>query len=44
MSSMSLSTVCFATPVMRTMALMLLPSTSAEMTWTRFAVFKRFMM
>jgi len=42
--SVHLSPCRYGTPVMRTMALMLLPSTRAETTCTRFSVLSRFTM
>ncbi len=43
MSLSSFRTVCFATPVMRQVALTEVPSTSAAMTWVRLSVARRFM-
>ena len=43
MSLRSFRTVCFATPVMRQVAFMELPSTKAEITAERLSVARRFM-
>jgi hypothetical protein len=40
----SLRTVCLATPVMRHVALMEVPSTKAAITWERFSVERQFIM
>jgi Fic family protein len=42
MSSSSFRTVCFATPVIRQVALIETPSTKADITCTRFVVLRRF--